>query len=109
MDSFNQRKSRKERQDASAFSTLIATPAPGFFRMPAKGRLKIVSLLGCIAGSTMATITGSSIRTIKSPLLTVGGYLILDNVDASAIVDPPANFDVYVDIGLNVFRKVCTG
>jgi len=71
-------KQRKERQDISAFATLIASPAADSFTMPAGGKLRFVSEAGATAGTTAAVLTGSTTRTIKTPVLAAGGYVTID-------------------------------
>lgn len=100
---------RKERANVLAFNPLIATPATGDFPMPANGRIRFVSGAGCAAGTTAATLTGASDRTIKTPLLASGGVVKLDHVEKDVVVTPSAGFDVEVDCGCGIWRKIAEG
>lgn len=99
---------RKRRQNVSAFKALIASPTASAFAMPAAGRLRIVSIAGCAAGTTAATLVGSRTRTIKTRLLAAGGSVVIDLVERAVTVTLAAGFDAYVDTGLGVWKKIAT-
>lgn len=120
------RRRRAERQDAKAFAALIETPAVGDFAMPASGRLRFVSTAGSAAGTTAATLTGSYYtysdvggvitrsassdpREIQTPLLTAGESVVIDRIERAVNVDPELGFDVEVDVGLGVWKKIAEG
>lgn len=91
-----------------AFSSLIAAPATAAFVMPANARIRFVSRAGSVAGATAATLTGASVRTIKTPLLAVGGHVVIDYVERAVLVAPSSGFNVELDIGLSVWRQIAS-
>ena len=99
-------KNRKERQNRTAFAALIDTPAVGAVTLPAGARLALKSVAGAIAGTTAATIVGTSNRTIKTPTLAAGESMTLDYVERAAVVTPAAGFEVLLDTGLGRFAKI---
>lgn len=101
---------RKARQNVSAFAALIASPATGSFVLPAGARLSFVATAGAAAGATLATLTSSTVRTIKAAkLMAAGDRQVLDYAERAVTVDPVSGVDVYIDSGLNVWKKVCEG
>jgi hypothetical protein len=94
---------RKQRQDRTAFKTLIATPATGAFQMPANGRLAFKSRAGCAAGTTAATLNS---RSFKTPLLAAGARTHLEYVGRGVTVTPQTGFDVLLDNGLGHYVKI---
>lgn len=123
---YHLRRRRADRQDAKAFAVLIETPAVGNFAMPASGRVRFVAVAGSAEGSTAATLTGSyytysdvggvivrsassAPRTIKTPLLTAGEAVVIDRIERAIDVDPEVGFDVQVDVGLGVWKKIAEG
>lgn len=99
-------KNRKERQNRTAFAALIDTPAVGAVTLPAGARLALKSVAGATAGTTAATISGTSNRTIKTPALVAGESMTLDYVERAAVVTPAAGFEVLLDTGLGRFAKI---
>lgn len=99
-------KNRKGRQNRKAFNSLINSPAVGAITLPAGARLALKSVSGATAGTTAATITGVSNRTIKTPLLVAGGSVKLDYVEPRAVVTPASGFEVLLDVGLGRFVKI---
>jgi hypothetical protein len=97
---------RRERANVTAFNALITTPEDGEFTMPANGRIRFVSVEGCAAGTTAATLTGAKTRTIKTPLLEAGGVVRLDHVERGVVVTPEAGFQVELDCGFGVWRTI---
>lgn len=102
-------KSRKERQNVSAFAALVASPVTGAITLPAGARLAFRSVAGASAGTTASTIAGTSNRTIKTPALAAGESMTLDHVERAAVVTPAACFEVLIDIGLGRFAKIGEG
>lgn len=100
---------QKLRQDVAKFAALIATPAVGVFAMPANGRIRFVATAPSAEGDPIASLTGANDRLIGSPGLDIGEYLKLDRVERAVSVDTEAGFDVEVDTGLNVWRKIAEG
>lgn len=100
---------RKLRQNVSHFAALIATPASGVFTMPAGARLSFVATAGAVAGTTLATLVGTSTRTIGSKGLAIGGRQALDYAERGVVITPHAGVDVYVDQGLSRWAKIATG
>jgi len=100
---------RKERAAVSAFASLIASPAADQFTMRASARVRLVSLAGCAAGTTAAVLTGATVRTIQTPLLTAGGSVRLDQIEVDTVVNPSAGFRVDLDCGYGVWRPIATG
>ena len=99
-------KARKKRQNISAFRSLLETPAVGSVTLPANARLAFRSVAGAIAGTTAATLTGTSTRTIHSPALAAGEFVTLDYAERDTVVTPASGFDVLIDIGLGKFQKI---
>lgn len=99
-------KTRKERQNVSAFKALLANPAVGAFSLPANARLAFRSVAGAAAGTTAATLVGTSTRTIKTPVLAAGEFMTLDNAERDTVVTPSAGFEVLLDTGLGKFKKI---
>lgn len=77
--------------------------------MPAGARLSFVATAGAAAGDTLATLVGTSNRTIKSRLLAVDERQVLDYVERAVVVTPSAGIDVYVDQGLLRWAKIAGG
>jgi hypothetical protein len=99
-------KRRQERQDVSAFASLIATPGTGAFTLPASARLYFLSVSGCAAGTTAATVGG---RTIETPLLEAGAHGNVIYAERGVEVTPQADFEVHLDTGLGVLQKIGEG
>lgn len=107
-------KRRKERQNVSAYAALIATPAGAIFDLPANGRISFVSVAGCPAGTLAASLTGpyrnqageNVDRVIQTPLLLAGERVVIDRLERAVHVELGAGFDVYVDTGLSVWKKI---
>lgn len=99
-------KNRKGRQNRTAFAALIDAPAVGAVTLPAGARLAFKSVAGATAGTTAATIAGTSNRTIKTPALAAGESMTLDYVEYAAVVTPAAGFEVLLDTGLGRFSKI---
>ena len=97
---------RKERQNISRFTDLIATPAVGATTIPANGRIYLKSVAGCAAGTTAATISGPITRTIKTPLLAAGKSMNGIYVERGRVVTPASGFHVMLETGLGVRRKI---
>lgn len=108
---------QKDRQDRAQFAALVATPAVGTFQMPANGRIRFVATAGAVAGTLAATLVGpyrnqageSVDREIKTPELPVGGSVKLDRIEEGVQVQAEAGFDVQLDTGLAVWRKIAEG
>ena len=103
------RKKQKQRANRSNFSALIATPAVGTVTMPANARLAFVAPAGAAAGTTAATITGATVRTVVTPLLQAGDIFPLDYAERGAEVAVSAGFDMYIDMGLSNWVKIAEG
>lgn len=99
-------KNRKGRQNRTAFAVLINTPAVGAVTLPAGARLILKSVASATAGTTAATIAGTSNRTIKTPALAAGESTPLDYVERAAVVTLAAGFELLIDIGLGRFAKI---
>jgi hypothetical protein len=101
---------QKLRQDVAKFAALLAAPDDtGSFVMPANGRIRFVASGASDEGDTIATLTGTATRTIGSPGLVAGQYLKLDRVERGVTVDTEAGYDVELDTGLGVWRKIAEG
>lgn len=122
------RKRQKARQDVTAFAALIADPADTTFTMPASGKIRFVAIAGAVANDLAATLVGAyrgmrdgvpedgepefvlsddpEPREIKTPLLTAGGYVVIDRIERAVEVTLEAGFAAYVDTGLGVFKKI---
>jgi len=99
---------RRNRQNVSQFRSLIASPTASAFNMPASGKVRFVSISGCAAGTTAATLVGSTTRTIKTPLLTAGQSVVIDYVERSVQVTPANGFNVEIDVGLGHWKTIAT-
>lgn len=77
--------------------------------MPASGRIRFVATAGASAGDLAATLTGPTVREIRTPALDADGYVKLDRVERGVTVDPEADYDVELDTGLGVWRKIAEG
>ena len=99
-------KNRKKRQNVTAFKALLATPATGSVTLPANARLAFRSVSGAVAGTTAATLVGTSNRTIQTPALAAGEFVTLDYAERDTVVIPSSGFDVLLDIGLGRFQKI---
>lgn len=102
-------KDRKQRRNARAYTALITTPGTGAVTLPAGIRIALKSVSGCIAGTTAATLAGTSNHTIKTPLLDVGGKVVVDFVERGTVVTPSVGFDLMIDKGLGRFVKIGEG
>lgn len=100
---------QKKRRAVSAFAALIATPASGAFTMPAGARLSFVATAGATAGDTLATLVGTSNRTIKAKTLAAGDRQVLDFVELGVVITPSSGIEVDVDTGLAVWKKIAEG
>ncbi len=68
--------------------------------MPANARIFLLSRAGCAAGTTAATVTGSTVRTLKTPLLAAGESMRGEYAEEDSSVAPASGFDLLIDIGL---------
>lgn len=108
---------RKERSHRRQFAALIETPVVGAFQMPADGRIRFVATAGAAAGDLAATLVGAFYdeernkidRLIKTPELDAGGYVKLDRVERDVEVTAETGFDVELDVGQGVWRKIAEG
>jgi hypothetical protein len=103
---YNFYRHRKERQNVSAFAALIETPAVGAVTLPAGARVSFVAVAGAVAGTPLATVTGTTNRTIGSQGLAAGERQALDYLERAVVITPQAGVDVYVDAGLSVWKKI---
>lgn len=100
---------REERNTASAFKALVASPVTGLVTLPAGGRLRFRSPAGCAAGTTAATIVSGSTTLVKTPLLAAGESTFTVWAYKGAQVTPAVGFDLMVDVGMGVYSKVAQG
>jgi hypothetical protein len=100
---------RKYRQNVSHFAALIATPASGSVTLPAGARLSFVATAGAVAGSTLATITGPTTRTIGSKGLAAGERQDFDWAERGVVIALHTGVDLYIDQGLCRWAKIATG
>lgn len=109
MHAFLQHRHRKDRENRTKFASLIESPAAGEFVMPANGRIRFVATAGATAGDTAATLVGTADRTIKTPDLDIGGYVVIDRIERAVTVTPSDGFNVELDIGLGRWSKIAEG
>ncbi|HWV46418.1 MAG TPA: hypothetical protein VN039_10450 [Nitrospira sp.] len=103
-------KRRRERQNVAFFKTLLATPATGAFKLPANARLAFQSVAGAAQGTAAATLVGASTRNIACPTaLVAGDYFVFDNAEIGTTITPSAGWNVLLDVGLGVFKKIGAG
>lgn len=100
---------RRERQNVSKFKSLIATPAVGAVTLPAGARISFVSTAGSTAGDTLATIVGTTTRTIKAKTLAAGARQVLDYAERGVVITPSVGINLYIDQGLNRWAKIAGG
>ena len=100
-------KKRRARQNVKAFKALLTTPATGAFKLPANARLAFQSVAGAAQGDPVATLVSTATRNIECPLiLSAGAYFVLDNAEIGTTVTPVAGWNVLLDTGLGVFKKI---
>lgn len=109
MDKALSSKTQKERADRSAFSALIAEPIAGSVKLPANGRIGLRSVGGVDAGETAAMLEGPSSRTIKTPVMVPGTFIVLDRLERGTVVNAEEGFEVVLDLGLGVWVKIGEG
>lgn len=97
------------RQNVTAFKDLIETPETNQVVLPANGRFAISKSSGASAGTSAMTITTSTVRAIKTPLLSANQLMILDWFEKGATIDIESGFELFVDVGLNEFKKIAEG
>lgn len=111
------RRRQKDRANRSQFASLVATPAVGPFTMPANGCIRFVATAGATAGNLAATLVGPFYnqakekidREIRTPALAAGGYVKLDRIEEGVQVEAETGYDVQLDVGQGVWRKIAEG
>lgn len=104
------RKKRRRRADVSSFAALVAAPVVGSVTLPANARLGFRRPSGIVAAGTLiATLTGPTTREIRAPALAANEIHVLDYTERGTVVTPAFSFDVLIDSGLGVWRKIAEG
>lgn len=92
------------------FRALLASPVVGAVVLPAGARVFFVSGSDQTAGTTCGTIDHMAVtRTIKTPALTAGTRRPCGYLEAKTKVTPAVGFDLLIDTGLNVLKKIAGG
>lgn len=102
------RKRQRERQNIAAFADLLHTPANAVVTIPANGSFAIVTPSAHIA-DIAATIVGPTSRQIGTPAMQAAGHRLIGRIERGAVVTLAAWADLYVDVGLGRFQKICSG
>lgn len=102
-------RARKRRQDWAAFASLIKTPASGTVTLPANGHFAFIATADCPSGTSVASLSGASSKSISSPAMVAGQALNLDYAERGTVVTVHANFAMYAKDGLSVPHKICGG
>ena len=101
------RRHRKDRQDVTSFKFLVATPATTTVKAPANGRVIFISRSGVSVGTTAGTIlTTYGTRTVKTYDTVKTNWLALERGN---VVTVSAGFDLWLDSGLAVLKKIIGG
>lgn len=95
-------KNQKKRRNADKFSALLKTPATGQFKIPANCRGRLYAKQNINSISTGITVNGKQIRV---PVMTTGKYSPI-NLSAGSVVSLASVCDLFVDVGLGVFKKI---
>lgn len=103
------RRNAKFRWNAARFKALIESPAVDQVVLPANGRLGISNASGAAAGTTALTITASTNKTIKVPLLEADEIAVIDYAEKGSVIDIEPGFKLFVDVGLNKFQLIGQG
>jgi hypothetical protein len=97
---------QKQRRNVSKFAALIANPATDEVVLPANGRLSVVSVAGCAAGTVAVTTVGVSDRSISTPELDAGGRHPIGYFERAVTVTIESGFELYLDQGLGRWVKI---
>lgn len=99
----------RERVNRKAFSALFDNPVSGTITLPAGARLSFVPASPVLEGVTLATVAGSTSRTVKSPGLEAGERLVLDYAERATVVTAASGVVVEIDNGLGRWVKIGEG
>lgn len=102
-------KRRHDRQNFSAFGSLIAAPVITTLRLPASGRFMVVSRAGAAAGTLAVSLTSTTNSSIKVNALNAGAGQVIDFLPKDGVVNVSAGFDLKVDGGNGRYFKICGG
>lgn len=100
---------RKLRQNVTQFDAYIAAPATGSLTLPASGRFCLVATSAAAEGTLAVTIVNSATTTISVHAMLVNDSIVIDNIQAFSQVTVQAGFDLLLDTGLGIYKKVIGG
>lgn len=103
------KKRRKERADVVAFRPLALAPVLGTVKLPAGCRAMLMTTALTVTDQLLATLTGATVREIKSPGAPIGKRIVLDKLERGVTVDLENDVDLYIDTGLAVWVKIARG
>lgn len=98
---------QQTRQDVSAFKSFMKTPVSGSFRLPANCELVVRALNPVEIGAQIASIGD---RTLFTPVaMDVGATRRIGYFSRGLLVSLTNNFDLYIDQGLGVYKRIASG
>lgn len=104
-------KARRERQVLSKFKSLIAAPPVSLIAaLPASATFAVRSRAGNTALPAAVYVEGpQGTRAIGSPALVANEFHRLGYIERGQSVELDNTIDLYVDVGLGVYKKIATG
>lgn len=101
----SQRK-RKDRAARTKYGSLVTTPGAGSVTLPAGARLAIRNT-SVLADNTAALSIGD--RTINVGAGVAGRTTVLDWLPGGSVVNIESGFDLLLDMGNGVYKKIGSG
>jgi len=102
-------KVRAERQNRSAYASLIDDPTEAEITLPANGTFAFQATAAHSAGATVCTVAGPTNRAIACPAMEDGDFFRLDRLERGSVVTVSAGFDMLLHMGLGVYVKIAEG
>lgn len=105
MTTTNADRRRREEIAVPKFKALFTTPATTAFKMPANATLGVRRVTAITQGTTVATLTGRSVRTVKVNATAANVVRSLGYVEKGVTVAPVSGMEVLVRSGFK-WRKI---
>lgn len=105
MTTTNADRRRREEMSVPKFKALFATPATAAFKMPANATLGVRRATAITQGTTVATLTGRSVRTVKVNATAANVVRSIGYVEKGVNVAPVSGMEVWMQSGFK-WRKI---
>lgn len=104
----NADRKRREEMSVPKFKALIASPSVAPFKMPAPATLGVRRATAITQGTTVATLTGRSVRTLAVTATPANVVKSIGYVERGVSVAPVTGMEVLVRVGFK-WRKIAQG